>query len=55
MRADAASLIYAVRSQLTTPSGDSTLVLKRPSQRAPIKFLLKSSALLFSDHCTPMP
>ena len=37
------------------PSGDSTEVPNPPSQRARIRFLLKSSALEFSDHCTPMP
>jgi hypothetical protein len=41
--------------QETTPSGDSTEVPNRPSQRARIRFLLKSSAVEFSDHCTPMP
>jgi hypothetical protein len=46
---------HAVKSQDTTPSGASTEVLNLPSQRARIKFLLKSSALLFSLHCTPMP
>ena len=46
---------YAVRSQLTTPSGDSTEVPNRPSQRARIRFLAKSSVLNVSDHCTPTP
>ena len=45
----------AVRSQLTTPSGLSTEVPNRPSQRARIGFLAKSSVLDVSDHCTPTP
>ena len=44
-----------VRSQETTPNGDSTEVPNLPSQRAWIRFLLKSSALEDSDHCTPTP
>ena len=50
-----AARLYAVRSATTTPNGLKTLVAKRPSQRARMRFLLKSSALLFSDHCTPTP
>ena len=40
-----------VRSQETTPNELSTEIPNRPSQRAWIRFLLKSSALEFSDHC----
>ena len=44
-----------IRSQLTTPSGDSTEVPNRPTQRARIRFFAKSSVLDVSDHCTPTP
>ena len=45
----------AVRSQLTTPSGDSTEVPNRPSHRARMRLLAKSSVFDVWDHCTPTP
>ena len=37
------------------PSGENNEVPNRPSHRARIRFLAKSSVLDVSDHCTPTP
>lgn len=46
---------YAARSPITIPSGAYADVANRPSHLARIRFLLKSSGLEVSDHCTPVP